>query len=103
MRLDLRGPENIIRVCVRVADEPYPAPGSEPVPCAECDVPVWRATNQIMRHPETGEPLTETHCLCVMCFMAHAALEDEAPTLIPPRMEDLMKELFLEDDHGTDT
>jgi hypothetical protein len=98
VRLDLRGPDNIIRVCVRVADEQYPAPGSEPVTCSECDVPVWRAANQIMRHPETGEALTETHCLCMVCFVGHAALEDEPPTLIPPRLDDLMKELFLEED-----
>jgi hypothetical protein len=102
MRLDLTGPENIIRICVRVVDEPNPAPHSEQVPCAECDVAVWRAATQKMRHPDTGEELTETHCLCFMCFLAHAALEDEPPTLVPPRMDDLMKELFSEDDHGTD-
>lgn len=98
MRLDLRGPENIIRVCVRVQDEAYPAPGSEIVLCAECDVPVWRAANQVMREPQTGEPLTETHCLCFMCFMIHAALEDTPPTLIPPNLDDLKKELFPEEE-----
>jgi hypothetical protein len=98
MRLDLRGPENIIRVCVRVADEPHPAPNSSIVPCAECDVPLWRADNQKMRHPDTGELLTETHCLCVMCFTMHSALEDEPPTLIPPDLDEVMKELFSGDD-----
>jgi len=99
MRLDLTGDDVIVRMCVRVEDEDHPAKGSEIVLCAECDVPIWRAANQVLRHPETGEVVVETHCLCPQCNFAHMTLSPEAQIVLPSGAEltDLLKELFSED------
>jgi hypothetical protein len=101
MRLDLTGDDIIVRMCVRVQDESRPAKGSEIVLCAECDTPIWRAKNQVLRNPETGEVVTETHCLCPACNFAHMALSPaDAKIVLPTGQElgDLLKELFSEDD-----
>lgn len=102
MRLDLTGPDVVVRMCMRVDEEPNPAPGAEVVLCAECDVPIWRAKNQVLRHPETGEPVTETVCLCSQCNFAHMALNPEAKIVLPTREElfDLLKEIFSEGNRG---
>lgn len=88
MKLDLTGDENVVRMCVRVRDEPRPVKGSEVVSCDECGEPIWRDSMQVLRHPETGEPVTETHCLCPQCNFQHMSLSPDAK-LVMPSIEDL--------------
>jgi hypothetical protein len=103
MRLDLTGDANIIRVCMRVDDIQEPGVGSEIVLCAECDAPIWRAKDQVLRNPENGEVVVETHCLCPPCNAKHMSLNPEAQLVMPSREElmNILKELFSrEEDNG---
>lgn len=55
----------------------------------------------MLRHPETGEAVQETHCLCIMCNFAHMELSPEAKIVMPSVEEMLaliVKELFAEED-----
>jgi hypothetical protein len=85
---------DIIRVCVPVKDEDYPAPGSQVTPCANCDEPIWRSANQVLRVPDTQEQVTETYCLCPLCFAQYQAESKEPGEFVFPSLADLMKEFF---------